>query len=117
MPLMDFKFFAKNTLHSPTAGILKPNVKPSNKYWASCVQLFMIPWTKARQVLLSSTASRSLVEFMLLASMTLSNHLVLCRPLLFLPSHFPNIRGFSRESSSHEMAIVLEPQLQDLSFQ
>ena len=36
---------------------------------------------------------------MLVASMTLSSHLVLCRPLLLLPSHFPNIRVFSRESS------------------
>ena len=63
------------------------------------VQLFETPWTRARQALLSSTASRSLVKFMLVASMTLSNHLVLCCPLLLLPSLFPNIRVFSRESS------------------
>ena len=59
----------------------------------------MTPWTRACQALLSSTASRSWVKFTLVASMTLSNHLVICRPLLLLPSHFPNIRVFSRESS------------------
>ena len=58
----------------------------------------------------------SWVKFILVASMTLSNHLFLCHALLLLPSHFPNIRGFSRESS-YEMAKVLEPQIQDLSFQ
>ena len=59
----------------------------------------MTPWTRAHQALLSSTASWTLVKFMLVASLTLSNHLVLCRPLLLLPLHFPNIRVFSRESS------------------
>ena len=55
--------------------------------------------TKSMAALLTSTASRSLVNFMLVASMTLSNHLILCRPLLLLPSHFPSIKVFSRESS------------------
>ena len=82
----------------------------------SCSTLRDPTWTRARQALLSSTASRSWVKFMLVASMTLSNHLILCCPLLLLPSLFPNIRVFSRESS-HEMAKVLEPHLQDLSFQ
>ena len=59
----------------------------------------MTSWTRARQALLSSTASRSWVKFMLVALMTLSSHLVLCGPLLLLPSDFPNIRVFSRESS------------------
>ena len=65
----------------------------------SCVRLFVTPWTRAHQPLLSSTASRSWVTFMLVASVTLSNHLVLCRPLLLLPSHFPHISVFSREYS------------------
>ena len=56
-------------------------------------------WTRACQALLSSTVSWSWVKFMLFASVTMSNHLILCRPLLLLPSHFPNIRGFSKESS------------------
>ena len=72
----------------------------------------MIPWTRACQALLSSTASRSWVKFMLVALMTLSNHLVLCRPLLLLPSHFPNIRVFSRESS----LLVRWPKYWSLSF-
>ena len=81
----------------------------------SPVRLFVTPWTRARQALLPSTASRSWVKFMLVASITLAVHLVLCRPLLLLPSHFPNIRVFP--FSSHEAGKVLEPQLQDLSFQ
>ena len=59
----------------------------------------MTPWTRAHQALLSSTASPCLVKFMLVASMTLSIHLILCHPLPLLPSHFPNIRVFTRESS------------------
>uniref|UniRef100_A0A670KKT1 Ig-like domain-containing protein n=1 Tax=Podarcis muralis TaxID=64176 RepID=A0A670KKT1_PODMU len=65
----------------------------------SCVHLFVTPWTRARQALLSSTASRSLVKLMLVASRTLPHHLVLCPPLLLVPSIFPNIRVFPRESS------------------
>ena len=42
---------------------------------------------------------RNLMSLMLVASVTPSNHLILCRSLLLLPSHFPNIRVFSRESS------------------
>ena len=65
----------------------------------SRVRHFVTPWTRARQALLSSTASRSCVKFILVASMTLSNHLILYCPILLLPSHFPNFRVFSRESS------------------
>ena len=53
----------------------------------------MTPWTRARQALLCSIASRSWVKLMLVASMTLSNHLVLCCPLLLLPSHFLQHQG------------------------
>ena len=59
----------------------------------------MTLWTRARQALLSSTASRSWVKFMLVPSMTLSNHLLHCHPLLLLPSLFPNISVFSKEPS------------------
>ena len=58
----------------------------------SRVRLFMTPWTRARQALLSSTVSWSWVKFMSVASVTLSSHLILCCPLFLLPSHFPNIR-------------------------
>ena len=56
----------------------------------------MTPWTAARQASLSFTSSRSLLRFMSIESVMLSNHLILCRPLL-LPSIFPSIRVFSNE--------------------
>ena len=78
----------------------------------SRVQLFVTPWTRACEALLSSTASRSWVKFMLVASMTLSNHLVFYHPLLLLPSHFPNISVFSREPS----LLMRWPKYWNLSF-
>ena len=63
----------------------------------SCVQLFATPWTAARQVSLSFTNSRSLLKLMSIESV-IPNHLILCRPLLLLPSIFPSIRVFSNES-------------------
>ena len=53
------------------------------------------PWTAAHQVLLSFTISRSLLKFVSLESVMLSNHLILCHPLLLLPSNVPSIRVFS----------------------
>ena len=55
-------------------------------------------WTKALQTPLSFTLSRSLLKFMSIESAMLSNHLILCCPLLLLPSIFPSIRVFSKES-------------------
>ena len=63
----------------------------------SCVWLFVIPWTAARQVSLSITNSRSLLKLTSIESVMPPNHLILCRPLL-LPSMFPSIRDFSNES-------------------
>ena len=63
----------------------------------SRVWLFATPWTTARQASLSITNSRSLPKLMSIESVTQFNHLILCRPLLFLPSIFPNIRVFSNE--------------------
>ena len=63
----------------------------------SCVQLFMTPWTAACQASLSITNSRSLLKLMSIELVMPSNHLILCRPLLFLPSVFPSIRVFSNE--------------------
>ena len=57
--------------------------------------------TAARQASLSFTVSWSLLTFMSTESMMLSNHLILCRPLLLLPSVFPSIRVFSGESALH----------------
>ena len=58
----------------------------------------MTPWTAARQASLSITTYRSLFKLMSLESVMPSNHLILCRPLLLLPSIFPSIRVFSNES-------------------
>ena len=64
----------------------------------SRVRLFVTPWTAARQASLSFTNSWSLLKLTSIKSVMPSNHLILCRPLLFLPSIFPSIRVFSNES-------------------
>ena len=61
------------------------------------VQLFETPWTVAHQASLSFTVSQSLLKLMSIRLVMPSNHLVLCRPLLLLPSIFPSIRVFSSE--------------------
>ena len=63
----------------------------------SCVQVFGTPWTAALQASLSITNSCSLLKLMSMPS----NHLILCCPLLLLPSIFPSIRVFSNESVLH----------------
>ena len=65
----------------------------------SRVLLFETPWTAARQASLSITNSRSPRKPMSLELMMPSNHLILCRPLLLLPSIFPGIRVFFNEST------------------
>ena len=66
----------------------------------SCATLWD-PWTDACQASLSFTISQSLRKLMSIESAMLSNHLILCCPLLFLPSIFPSIRVFSNESVLH----------------
>ena len=61
----------------------------------------MIPWTTACQASLSFTDSWTLLKFMSIESLLLSNHLILCLPCLLLPSVFPSIRVFSDESVLH----------------
>ena len=65
----------------------------------SRVRLFVTPWTEACQASLSITNSQTLLKLMSIESVMPSNHLILCRPLLFLPSIFPSIRVFSNESA------------------
>ena len=65
----------------------------------SLVQLFAIPWTAAYQTSLSINISLSLLKLMSIESVISSNCLVLCRPLLLLPSIFTSIRVFSNESA------------------
>ena len=69
----------------------------SNKF--SHVRLFGTPWTAAHQASLSITNSRSLLRLMSIESVMPSNPLILCHPLLLLPSVFPSIRVFSSESA------------------
>ena len=67
----------------------------------SHVQLFVTPWTAAHQASLSITNSWSLLKLISIELVMPSNHGILCRPLLLLPSIFPSIRVFSNESVLH----------------
>ena len=69
----------------------------------SRVRLFTIPWTAACQASLFITSSWSLLKLMSIESVMLSNNLILCHPLLLLPSIFPSIRVFSSESNSMKL--------------
>ena len=80
----------------PSKDFLRPLV-PSVQL-LSPVQLFATPWTATHQASLSITNSRSLLKLMSIKSVMPSNHLILCHPLLLLPSIFPSIRVFSYES-------------------
>ena len=64
----------------------------------SRMKLFVTPWTAACQASLSVANSQSLLKLMSIESVMPSNHLILCHPLLLLPSIFPSIRVFSNES-------------------
>ena len=80
---------------------------------ASCVWLFVTPWTVAHQAPLSFTISRSLLKFMPTESVMLSNHLILCHTLLLSQHH----GLFQWVRSSHQGAKVLVLQLHHQSFQ
>ena len=80
--------FLKSQIHSQASSVQK----------LSRVQLFVTPWTVAHQAFLSITNSRSLLKLISIESVMPSNHLILCLPLLLLPSIFPSIRVFSNES-------------------
>ena len=67
----------------------------------SRVRLFPTPWTAACQASLSITNSWSLPKLMSIESVMPFNHLIICSPLLLLPSIFPSIRVFSNESAFH----------------
>ena len=78
-----------------------PSVQFSSVQSLSHVWLFEIPWTAERQASLSITNSWSLLKLMSIESVMPSYYLILCCPLLFLPSIFPSIRVFSNESALH----------------
>ena len=75
--------------------------RSSVQFSCSVVSDSATPWTAARQASLSITNSRSLLKLMSMASVMPSNHLILCHPLLLLPSIFPSVRIFSNESILH----------------
>ena len=109
-------------LESPLKHLLLKNFQNQSITFSSvqslsCVWLFATPWIAACQASLSITNSRGPSIPMSIESVRPSNHLILCHPLLLLPSIFPNIRVFSNESTLHQVAKVLEFQLQHQSFQ
>ena len=77
----------------------QPTSSVSSIQSLSHVRLFATPWITARQASLSITNSRSLLKLMSIESVMPASHLILCRPLLLLPSTFPSIRVFSNESA------------------
>ena len=91
--------------------VQKPELTPEPLIWVlsqcfdllllSRVRLFATPWTAAHQAFLSFTVSWSLLKLLSVELVMPSNHLILCGPLLLLPSIFPGIRVFSTESVLH----------------
>ena len=78
-----------------------PCIQFSSVQSLSHVRLFVTPWTTAHQASLSITNSQSLLKLMSIESVRSSSRLILCHPLLLLPSIFPSIRVFSNESALH----------------
>ena len=81
--------------------MVKGNLQFSSVQLLSHVLLFATTWTIARQTSPSITNSQCPRKPMSIELVMPSNHLILCHPLLFLPSIFPSMRGFSNESALH----------------
>ena len=88
--------FLKNLLASQEAPVRTGHGSPVQ--FSRSVRFFVTPWTSACQASLSITNSGSLLKLMSIESVMPSNHLILCHPLLLLPSAFTSIRVFSNES-------------------
>ena len=84
--------------HWPQLRVCLLQLKDPTIPQVSSVQFFMTPWSTARQASLSITNSWSLLKLMSIKLVMPTNHLILCRPFLLLPSVFPSIRVFSSES-------------------
>ena len=93
------ELFSLDVISRTPKGILLVNLRCLLFRLLNHVRLLMTLWTAGCQAPLSSTVSYSLLRFMSIMSMMLSNHLILCHPLLLLPSIFPIIRIFSKESA------------------
>ena len=101
----------ENSMDCIVQGVAKSRTWLNNFHWLTCkellssvqslshVRLFATPWTAARQASLSITNSPSSLKLMSIESVMPSSHLILCHPLLLLPSIFPIIRVFSNESA------------------
>ena len=89
--------YIKRIIHHDPVGFI-PGIQFSSVQSLSRVWLFAIPWTAARQASLSITNSLSLHKLMSIESVMPSNNLILCHPLLLLPSIIPSIRVFSKQS-------------------
>ena len=97
--------------------LISYSVQFSSVQWLSCVELFVTPWTAAHQASLSFTISWGWLRCMSIELVMLTNHLILCNPLL-LPSIFPSIKVFSNESVLHiRWPKYWKLQLQHQSFQ
>jgi len=105
LSLTSLRLFSSFVVSSPFISsvrcITTQHCRDSSVQLLSRVQLFVTPWTTARQASLSTTNSWSLPKLMSIESVMPSNHLILCRPLVLLPSSFPSIRVFSNESALH----------------
>ena len=105
-------------LNSSEADLSKPLTQFSS---VSHVQLFVTLWTEAHQASLSISNSQSLLKPVSIELVMPSNHLILCHPLLLLPSIFPSIRVFSNESNESggqsvgvlASALILSVNIQD----
>ena len=86
------------TVNPTSSDLFKYSVQFSSVQSLSRVWLFATSWTAARQDSLSISNSQSLFKLVSIESVMLSNHFILCHPLLLLPSIFPSIRVFSNQS-------------------
>jgi len=100
-----YHYFANKGLYSQSYGFFISHVwmwaQFSSFQSLSCVQLFVTSWTAACQASLSINNSWNPPKLMSIELMMPSNHLILCCPLLLLPSIFPSIRVFSNELALH----------------
>ena len=113
---LNSNIYGSNTKDLDWDTIVAINSQFSSLESLSHVRLCATTWTAAHQSSLSITNSKSLLKLMFIESVMPPNHLICCCPLL-LPSIFPSIGVFSNVSSSHQVAKVLEFQLQHQSFQ
>ena len=96
----DFQFYKWQTISQ---------IQFSSVQMLSCVRLFATPWTAACQASLSFAISQSLLKLMSIQSVMLSNHLILCCPLLLWPSIFPSSFPMSWLFSSGSQSIGASP--------